>query len=75
MNIDLLVETVRDRIVFVRSNGGKGLGFLCDYQVVTCAHVHPHLPVGFIETDLLRSSEFVEEKEPLPCMLLVLLMS
>ena len=54
MNIELLVETVRDRIVFVRSNGGKCLGFLCDYQVVTCAHVHPHLPVGFIETDLFE---------------------
>lgn len=54
MNPSLLVETVLNRMVFIHSVAGTGLGFLSGDRIITCAHVHPHLPVGFIETDLFE---------------------
>lgn len=48
------LKLIRDRMVFVKSASGNGLGFLSDGFIITCTHIHPHLPLGFIETDLFE---------------------
>jgi hypothetical protein len=46
------LNAIRERLVFVRHGESNGMGYLSDGMIFTCAHVHPHLPVGFIDTDL-----------------------
>jgi len=46
------LKAIRERLVFVQHEGRKGMGYLADGMIFTCAHVHPHLPVSFVDTDL-----------------------
>ena len=46
------LDAIRQRLVFVQHEGNNGMGYLSDGMIFTCAHVHPHLPVSFIDTDL-----------------------
>jgi hypothetical protein len=48
------LKLIRDRMVFVKSASGNGLGVLSDGFIITCAHIHPYLPLGFVDTDLFE---------------------